>query len=71
MTIELNCKSCKTNAVGKNSFYCDNCWNHLFSMEWGDLWTLVCHYQVKHPEDEFAKDVILVAYNRKYYGSPK
>ena len=61
----MSCKSCKTNEVSKNGFYCENCWQHLLpdkfnkdSIQWGDIWFMLCHWYSLHNESN--KDYELV-----------
>jgi len=39
-------------------------------LEWGDIWTILCHWHAQHDDDDknfdFCHDVILVAFNQKW-----
>jgi len=78
MTLTKICLCCKTNETNKSEAMCDNCWNYMMpdkdwvgdKLEWGDIWTILCHWHAQHDDDDknfdFCHDVILVAFNQKW-----
>lgn len=79
MTVQpKSCLCCKIGEIGKNTFYCENCWNYLMpnkgvdGIAWGDIWTLVAHWHACHDafdkDYDFVHDVVLVAYSEKHHG---
>ena len=73
------CDCCKTNDVGKNTFYCESCWSFLLpdrdkaGITWGDIWYMLCHWHSLHDESnkdyEFVHQLVIQAY--KYERSEK
>ena len=73
------CVCCLKNEVSKNgqTTHCDNCWNYLMpsthpaeGLQWGDIWTIICHWHATHDkldkDYDFCNDVINIAFNQKW-----
>ena len=70
------CTCCKTKKVGKNRYFCKNCWEYLMpernkkGIEWIDIWALLCHWHATHEPDhkdyDACHDCILTAYTKKH-----